>query len=360
MSKARPFIFLFVLLALVWPAAFYFHRLNASDDNAFREVVSSDAFRMGLRLKSPDGCVALASMDRLNLVIVGNSHVFDGIDVHELAEAYPGKSVGVCALGHWNTDAFAPFLGYLDDQGLAPERVIWVADLGTLGVVPTSAEFQTYYEALFSEPSVRAETQDVWTENIENGRPALGVSETDYANGLAQMHEALADVDPQNVEAIVRAHDLHDEIATRQLLKQLELNPRNDRNLRQLCAGITQRSITLDIVVYPLLPTTIELGDAGTADTELAMDIGGYLTETMECARRVVDAPLAEWQLDARHFINRWDTPGYDYGLWNDAESFAARYDALSGPDRARLFDTDHLNPVGAKIFTRELVRRLD
>lgn len=123
-----------------------------------------------------------------------------------------------------------------------------------------------------------------------------------------------------------------------------------------------RRGIRLDIVISPFQESLFH-----EVEKSLGAERMGELIATadkvrayIDCSTMEIELSLADWGLDERHFINRSAQEDYDYSIWNNAEAFNAALEDMPGRAQLRVIDPDHLNPIGAEIFTKALVEKLD
>ena len=341
-KKPNPLLFLAFIALIIWPANYAAHVFASAAPNEFSALVASDEFLKGLQGRTPDGCVALAYMKDVDIIVVGSSHAYADIDPYEFSRGFAGKSVAVCALSSWNTDFFRDFFKFLEDRKLAPKRIIWLADDGSLLLLSSHEQRMTYMKAVFFDAAMRKKTTDKW---------AAG-SGYNYEDRLAAHSAALDNLSEAAVLNILSNTELPNVAVMMTGLRNAKPNPRNDKNMRRLCADLGQRNIRLDVVMSPV-PTHTSSLFSNKGETT------AYLKQNLPCARRVIDKPLSQWGLDPRYFINRRLRDDYPYEMWMNQEAFIKVYEDMPEKAQKRLYDLDHMNGVGAVVFTRAMSKAL-
>ena len=341
-------------LAVVWAvgAAIVFGpRLLPQDEDGLARLTTSPAFQADMVNRSPDNCIALQHQ-KPDTVIIGSSHVYAGVDLHSFTEAareagYDGK-IGVCALSTFNTRYLAPLMSYLKRHDVEPDRIIWLVDTGAFSELALHDRRMDYMMSVFDgekDAEVRKGWQQRW---LDEGRDQSTVFYDD------QHHvDQLAELDPNTVAALARQHKTRFSALAVKAAKTAEPMPGWKRDIRDFCSTLAKRGIRLDVVRSPVsltMPDTPGLIDA-------VADARTYLP----CAKRVEDRDAAQWGLDERDFLNRMLVEDYPYEIWQDASgaAMAAHLAPLEPQDGDRLIDTDHLNPIAARKFGRELARAI-
>ena len=351
MSQARPLPPALALgaLALVWALGWLVFRsgwIGGADPDGLRELTRGEAFLAELQNRPTDGCVALPHQDP-DTVFVGSSHAYAALDPLELSRGLDGR-VGVCALPAWNADFLPPFLDYMDAHGIEPDRIVWVVDPAAWLRLRLHDTRLDAAEAVF-RGEADADAHARWS-GWETGEGALDV----HLARERKLRDGLGGIAPADLAA---AQDRHRERLIRLSTSAREGSrplPRLDRTLARIC-GRLQRSGTELVAVVSPLPRMVERDEAGDA-AQRAAEAEAHLP----CEARVIASPLADWGLDERHFLNRANAADYDYAIWSEPDRLDTWLETATDREVYGLYDDNHLNPVGAAIFSRELARELE
>ena len=279
-----------------------------------------------------------------------------------LNETLPNTDVAVCGLPTWNSDFFEPFLGYLDRHNLEPERIVWIADSASLLELASQEKRLEAARAILEDDAGHDKITRQWQSRIAEGQPPYLITVDDHNQTRDQFRAKLDALDITAVLNTLAEVTVPNVALVEKALSSARLNARNERNFSGFCSQIRRRGIRLDIVMSPFQERVFQ-----EVEESLGAERMGELIATADKVRAFVDCSttetelsLADWGLDERHFINRSAQDDYDYSIWSSAEAFNTALEDM--PDRAqlRIIDSDHLNPIGAEIFTRVLVEKLD
>lgn len=349
-------VHLFVIVGVFWAGLAGAYWLNRPEPPEFFEQVHSPEFRMGLYNKGAESCVALASLDRLDVLVVGNSHVYAGIDAEAVAQAFPRQRTGVCALGTMRLEFLGHLFDYLDLHGLAPRRLILVVDPSALSLFDIDDE--QVRTTLFDE-AVRTPILTEWTTARDQGLPLLGQTVAEIREQI-NFHEAQIEaLDLNSVEQILAENTLRHEAYVNAFIGRMRLRPTLERELNEFCTQTRQRRMVVDIVGVPGGPFDLVEHPLEVNGISIANGVEQFV-DAFPCERRVVNRTLEGWGLDVRYRLNRLLDDEFDYAMFADPDSFAERYAAL--PDnrtRHYAYDSSHLNRVGARKFTQMAMREL-
>jgi len=351
------FLCLFILLMFLM-VYFVFSNFYEDNYNDISEVVSSDEFLMDLQNKSPDGCIALMHMDSVDVVLVGSSTAYSHVDAYILSEGFEGSTVGVCALAAWNADFFDYFFLFLKENHIDPDRIIWLVDQYSHLELTNHDKRKAYAISVFSDEALQQKKLEEWIEAYMADDYSRRKAKSEYNQKIDRHEEEISFLSLETVEEIVRQIEFPSVATLAKVLETAKPNPDNKNKLRKICDHIEQHSIHLDIVIAPI-PKETELafskGEASLSSLE-GVGLREYYQKYVQCERSLVEASLKDWGLDARYFVNRKLKPAYPYEIWNDRETFQARYDAMHPKLRSQLYDDSHMNGVGAVLFTEDLV----
>jgi len=361
-STAARFAFLaIILIALVGGVAISERRTGKAQE--FSDVVTSEDFLAGLRFRrSGEGCVALTALEDVDVLVVGSSQVYAGIDAVTLANAFAPRTTAVCALPAWTVGHFELLVAFLEAERITPQRIIWVADaMSVLETSITDARLERARE-VFRSREQQALVRGRWAEMIDRAGRPLPIDAGERRDRLNAQRAALNGLPVADIEAVIAGRDMASIQALVELLSDARPYPRREALLAQFCAALDQRGVALDVVVGPVPQMTIERMQAigNPALPPSLATLGEDLERWLPCARRVIARNAAGWGLDLRHYVNREADPDYPYEVWESPEAYAAYADGLDRGRRFRSFDDNHLNLAGAVTFTEALASELD
>ena len=357
MKNIKPLIFILFIVLIIWPVSYLLNVRQTEDPYAAQlsEIVKDDEFLLGLHNKHSHGCVALKYLTDVDTIIIGSSRAYASIDAYAYKEEIDGEHVAICAISSWNTDFLQEFMTFLQTENISTQRLIWIVD----SAVPLKLNLHEtrlkYAKAVFSDPELQRKMSEKWLKNKEAGLPILGLTRDAYENRKS-FHET--QINSLSLEVIQQRLDSVNGIATgnlEQVLSSAKLNSLNTKNLRTFCMDLKRNNIDLDIVLSPI-PNKLSnlLSESGVVLS--AANLKDFFETNTPCAQNVISKSLQSWGLDERHFMNRNLKDDYPYDLWNDSVALEAHYAELSPQLKPRFYSPDHLNAIGAHIFTKKLV----
>lgn len=317
-------------------------------------ITRSADFRAGSREIGIDPCLALPHQDP-ELIVIGSSYVYTDISAQTLEETARLRT-GYCGIPAWKTDTLLPFIEYLEFHELLPQRIIWMVDPSMLKINDSSDQDRLEdTKRLLADRKMAVDRAVRWLSRAEKGLPPLLIDFEGLQTSLRQQGDALDGLDPVRIDRLVRANDRQILFRPYRALGRLNTNPRNEQNLSEFCKFIQEGGLSLDVVGAPFPDRTAEISSISWTD------FSQHLRDIIPCADRVIVLDLKGWSLDMRHFINRKMFDDYDYDVWRmDDLAFESYVETLDRRGMQKLFDSDHLNGVGAEIFTREIFDALD
>lgn len=359
-SPARAAFFAVVGITVLAIGAFF--NLRTDDPARAAALVTDPDFLAGLRDQPEgDGCIALQSIDDIDVLVIGSSHVGAGVDPLILATEMDGQQTGVCAIPAWTMGHFDLLFEFLHDEGLAPDRLVWIADIGTIMDLPQSQQSLASAEQIFASNTVQRRVRDRWFGNVRNEGSAFDLDQASRAEHLAAQTEALAGVELATLTALLDSQPPADLVRLGRALSASRALARPEEGLADICEAQNSAYGRLDIILSPIPERTLNYLSAleGTEYPQSLAAFAALLEQTLPCASSLQSNSLGEWGLDERHFINRSADTDYPYEVWESADAYQALTADLSRRQQRRLYDSNHLNLAGAEIFTRELVKHL-
>jgi hypothetical protein len=363
MSPAAPRFTFLAIAGLAIAAGLILADRRTGKADAFTDIVRSEDFQAGQRYRrGGDGCIALTAMDDVDVLVVGSSQAYAGIDAVTLANRFAPQSTAVCALPAWTMDHFALLIEFLEEQRITPRRIIWIADaVSVLETSVTDARLERARETFQSK-----EYQDLirgqWAAMIERTGSPFPIDAEERRRRLARQFEALTALSVSDIEAVITRRDMASFETLANLLEGAGPYPGRAALLAQFCAALDQRGIMLDVIVGPPPQATIARMQAlDNPDLPASLEaLGSDLEAWLPCARRVIARDASGWGLDLRHYVNRMGDSDYPYEVWRGAEAYAAYADRLGRTGRIDSFDGNHLNLAGAALFTEAMIDALD
>jgi|GEM_PF-5275732 len=357
-NKTRSLIIFISIFAIIWIVNYFMYGFERPDSNTARlkQVVQQDEFLMGLQGKQGEGCVALKFMNDIDTVFIGSSHAYASLDPYVIRQASGGKRIGICALAAWNTDFLHEFVKFLSSENIEIKRLVWVADPATLFEITQHEKRLAYAQSLLNDSAHQKRISDTWIKNLDENHPPLLLAASEYKHRRDQHRIQINALSSANVSGILDRYPLIAERNLPSVIRAAQVNPRNEKNLRRFCADLKMRGIALDIVTSPV-PERISNLVTNSGPELQKLSPREFLEAFTPCAQNVISKSLEEWGLDERYFVNRRLNDDYDYTLWEKPEEILVYYQELIPDDQAIFYSPDHVNPVGATIYSTHLGR---
>lgn len=355
----KPVLFLLFFAVIIWPLNYVIHYAQPARDAEFSDIIASDEFKMGLYGDPVSGCVSLGAMKSVDMVVVGNSHVYAGVDAYVLSRVFPDKTIAVCGFSLWNLDTFDVFMSYLTELRLAPKDIVWLVDFGSIVDHQNSLKrTKPIHHDYFFNKTTRAEVHNRWKNNIDNGEAVLELSSNQYFSQIDTHKAHLLKRNLATVNEIVYNTEFRDGLKLIKWFERSKVLPDIDRKTRQLCATLSQRNINLTLVSQVIPIQSRELFHK-TQFSDDILNTADYLNHRMPCVRQYIKPSLEDTGLDARYFFNRQMKDDFPYEILDNPDDFNKAYEKLSKREQARFYDLTHLNPVGAAQHTEFWAKKL-
>jgi hypothetical protein len=342
MLASRPGRYLSILAALAFLPTFLIQGvvLSAPLKRAVLSFVGEENYLESLR-NSNQGCKTLL-LESPDIVFIGDSHSYAAWDFVRIARA-TGANIGGCMLGGLFVDSLPHLLAFVDRMPSLPRHII-------LGTSPRMFWNELHRpEQLAAHISILdslATFQWTFPQFIEL------VSETKGTRSKAldrlQAHEApIKHLDERAVEA--RLDQSIDTLtaldAWQKLLAQPPLPRDTVLNATQAtCDAIKRTGMKFSLIHIPESPYL----EARYSERQRA-DYAANLALFQHCSDRIVLHFASDYGLQNIDFVNR---------MLDDI-----RYESFQSPEPLRdprLFNLDHMNPLGARRFTDIALRELN
>ncbi|MDC1499490.1 hypothetical protein N8390_10125, partial [Amylibacter sp.] len=335
-SETKALLFFLFFALFVWPFHLILFQVQ-SYNHLFKNYTVSKNFQKYQNQNYDNSCQALPLFQHIDILIIGSSHAGRGVSVSRLGKIWPKKTLALCVYPAWNIKFLQPLFDKLEDSQISVGQIIWLADFGAL--------FESYNLKKYENLMQKNDFKNISNHFLEIAPKLLMKNILKRnENKLQNQSEVFSDIDPLNLQAIASSGILESEISLIKSNNQKRKIVSPNAHINFLCKRIEKLNISLNIVVYPLLPrienhpliTNIE-------DTTNALK---NLISSAHCATKIVDKPFKYWDLDLRHFINL-NTPNAAE-IFNKIKSFSSYYSVLNQDKKYKLWDPNHLNLLGS------------
>ena len=338
---AAPLYILAVIMLAFVPAAFYRFApdrtvapfVSVAAAQVYRHAVREDDYLASLRA-GEFGCRTMF-LRRPQVFFTGDSHSYAGWDFPAVGKRASGR-VGGCMMGGFYLESFIALLDALRFNP-APSRIVFGTSPRMFWIAPDKdeqikANIKALDGVVTNRRSILAAREESlllpnragpFAEALSAGRASVdGLSEAALAEQLAASRQSLLTLRLWTAR-----------------LKEPPMSAEASAHLvRTICRKVRELGATLSVIHIPESPFLESL-----YPESLWADYVGKTAVFKECADPVVIEKSAHYGLGNRHHANREFVRTLDYAVY-------ARREALTAGE---YFDPDHLNRLGAELFTR-------
>ncbi len=333
MSKRKRFLLITALLGYLPGLLITLFALFGYD--GLLRSAAQDDFLASMRTNTSLGCQTLRARAP-TLLIIGDSHAYSGVDFRQLQQLLPDQRVSGCTMAGLAIDSLDLLTAYMDTNDIYPPAIVLLTSPYEFIDTPIKPTRLQQHRDILNSSSSSITTNAVQALRYLSGQPVFG---TTAAHELARLNRHQPQImrqDPKTVDALMETtRDLNSPTTS-----FLDLPPArtNAQVISRFCNWIKAHSITLFALHVPESPFM----------TRLRGNLDWYWNEMarLNTCGTTYHGPLLSRDIDPRHFINRNFSDDYDYSIWTQ------------GTDPEKIlpaFDPDHLNPLGARLFSRNL-----
>ena len=279
-------------------------------------------------------------MQRAEVIAIGDFHSYAAWDFEQLGEATRAR-VGACALGGLYVETVPVMLQSVSRLPTRPRLVILGLSPRMFWDSPTKGQQIRANLDVIKEidvgiaPTVET-TSLLLAARGQRARLASAIAEREV--GLNEL--ALDTIDARLDQAGAKLNTLNNWI---QRLGDTKITTTGRDAVKRICSVVVELKIPLMVIHLPESPYLERMYPAeawqGYVDALAGLAI---------CARRVVAEPAHSFGLSNRDYVDRFLISDPSYSIWS------SQVPLVDG----RVFDPDHMNPLGARRFTGEIIRR--
>ena len=317
----------------------------------------SDKFFQKIQGTDLEGCLILSTLNP-DLLIVGDSHTYAGINFLELGNLLPNQTFSSCAIGGFYFQMLDELIDQLEEQGYVPKKIWYMtsprqfADSKNINRVREQlfSKLQAGLDETYGYPLFFRDVAEFLQRNFQNilvydNQQSKNQILQEYSKKISSHQEIIDKLDVNLVNKYLFYNknnafkEWHDQI------KVWSNNANIENQIANFCELINNREIQLSVIHIPESPALTEM-----YSDKIKENYNVILDKFNRCAMQVINEESKFYGIDNRFYLNRHlysDYPYYEI----------AKPDSEIPPDG--LYDLDHLNGVGASIFTNHLVSLL-
>ncbi len=300
---------------------------------------------------STAGCSSFNSRQN-NILVLGDSHAYVAFDFYKLSQLTGTEKISSCTMGGLYFETLTELVEGLVQKKNFPANLIYGLSLRQF----TSGQDQLKQMAEHRRLMIEALTPNLSPffkikKNVElsfrNILPQFSlVNERDRQ--ISYWQPVFSNLPSHKVEEVYEKLDHPTKDNWQKYFQQLKFLKMTGVNVDRFCHAIRGMGTKLFLVDIPESPF---LQSQYTQQQRL--DYEKVIAGLSQCAAKVVRLSSKEWGLDGRFFLNR--------GLkkrWNFDELYAQLNQAPADL-KLNAFDLDHMNLVGAQIFTEKVYQEI-
>lgn len=333
----RTYVVCWLTVVLLPAAAYYAVFAGPLSGFFFQLVVDESSYLASMR--APEMGCRTVWMRKPELLILGDSHSYAAWDFSAL-EHSTRLRVGSCALGGLYLESLPALMDTVFRPGVRPSVIVLGLSPRMFWESPTKAEQISFHTLLFGKLSSQPAP---YLLSRLLGYPLPFEDEAERATKESPRIEQL---DEAAIAARLAASEsnLPTLVAWRERLARPTYSGAAGRIAPLICERVRAFGARLWLIHIPESPYLETKYPAGVLEK--------YRKEVNEfnsCASRVALNNAIDYGLGNRHYVNRELDPTLDLSAWD-----------RQGPmTDSRYFDADHMNPIGARVFTMSLLKKL-
>jgi hypothetical protein len=316
-------------------------------------------YRANLRENPTFGCDTFPSVDP-DILLIGDSHLYAGVDFNILSIAF-SKSVSACALGGLYAESIPFVLKRIEQSDHYPDTIIYAASLRQLTEGRHKArQIAGHRQRLNAEPvctpfsgkeGLLKILKDCGPGYLAKaafkkilGKPLYRTS-AGRERAAIDRHASKIDSiggDVFSLPVLLNSPAYKDQWERR--IAEIELDSHLDGVYSELEGFVRSHSVRFYVIAMPESPLLESM-----YPPEVREGYERMLERFKPFAERVISLDVRSWGIGNRHFVNRQLLDNYDYDRWCSTDFLPSTDD----------MDLDHMNPVGAVLFTRKIVERI-
>ncbi|MGE3609147.1 MAG: hypothetical protein AB7I27_06130 [Bacteriovoracaceae bacterium] len=330
------FFFLSLGLPLLLIATFYSYKKSVIVSEI--QKIDEKAYVSFLNSTNAEPCTYLRYRST-EWLIVGDSHNYAGWDFPSLAEGLGTNKLGSCIFGGFYVETLEILLDYWEKYKIHPKNII-------LGTSPRIFSETTSKTQSFKEHE-KALNRDVdfishkdFLKNLIRGKgffePVSKPNENHY-NLITEMDDSKVD----------KYFETFKNKSYENWLKYIQAwqSSQNVTHVSgKICGWIKKYNINLYLVHIPESPFL-----TGMYTPEILKSYRENVAQFSRCSNQIFGPEQTQLMARNKFFINRW---------LDDSFPYASIYNANPVFD-FQVYDLDHMNPVGAKVFTNDFLKKI-
>ena len=348
MKNRRQLYFLFAPIATFVIASLLFVKFVTSVTRSV-QVAKSEIYLIGLRDETTVGCSNLDGTD-LDYLVIGDSHTYSSFDFVTFTRLVQTQKIGVCTLGGFYFESMLMLLQSAEPTFINTKTVIYGLSYRQFTGGDNKEKQLEAHEKVISaiaeqsQPNfilLNARVTDFLSQNKSTKRLH------DYRESLLKWTPIIQNLDEQKATRLFTEIQNDNSKSWQRYLQVAQLNPRFNEMAQQFCDFVTKHDLNLILVDIPESPHLSRL-----YSIQQKQQYDQVKAELQKCAKRFFAKDNFTEANQNKYFVNRFLTDDWidGYATWN----------FKSEKQINNLYDSDHLNLIGAQVFTHKMVSLLN
>ncbi|MBI2602103.1 MAG: hypothetical protein HYW48_03520 [Deltaproteobacteria bacterium] len=312
--------------------------------NAGPELEKRD-YLANLRHSSVFGCRTFLGR-KPSLLVLGDSHNYAAWDYNLLQRGFPNDVISSCTMGGWYLETLFLIFDLMDQKKFYPKKIIYGASPRQFAQMEDKEEaLSVHKEYLRNEYSAKDFAKDLFVHIKTKQKPTLlHTSFLNEENGIRDNESGILGLDSANVANYFEKYPTKAQNEWRRVIEKWVFTSDLKQKISKICHFVKTHSLDLVVVHIPESPYLESLyGDS------IWNEYNSTLEQFKKCGQ-VIAERASKWEIDNRFFVNRTMDPNFPYHDISNANP-------ISSDDTANYsYDLDHLNFIGAKVFTRNFL----
>lgn len=284
------------------------------------------------------GCLLMREI-RPNLLVLGDSHAYAGVDYVELERSIAPQQAGHCAIGAAFMETMDQWLTYFETSGYRPQSIVFATSPRMFAVNSGKDTRRAIVHKFLFDENFKSNTAAGWLKDEADGKPAFGESAPEAAGKLARHRPRIEALDDRLIELTMQ-RSRGQYLQNWNSAGKIRFTQGADVMISKACARLRKLGIRLTVAHLPMSPRAWR-----QYSMSQKAEYDRLLSQFSACAGRILDSSATSGLVTAKDFVNRQMADDYDYGAWDGRPRDF-------GADGHKIIDFDHMNAAAAQRFT--------
>ena len=303
--------------------------------------LAKEDYLSNLRENTTFGCKTFLAR-KADILVLGDSHAFAGIDFNTLANGLKTESLSACPVGAFYIETFPLIQNLIEKNEGQTHYVPKVIILGTSPRQFIDDKLKYFFfgvqrDYLEQQFTIRDFLKGIKKTGLQFEELTTDKTFVTQNKNLAFHGPKIEGMTPQSASNYIETFPGKGTEYWRDFIEHSKFTDGIQEKIQKVCVFVKKKHIALFVVDIPESPF-LEKMEAPTIRKKY-LEI---LNQFSSCAKIVVEPP-SYYGIDDRHFFNRYLDEKFDYNTVKDLKHVESKD-----------YDLDHMNLVGAHRFTKK------